>query len=87
MYYYSYMVDEIKSQFDAEFNRIMGRYVKGNLTQETVTRDGKGAVITSVVFDLVFSKIDISKAVDMTTGILNPNVPLIGGYAILPIVK
>jgi hypothetical protein len=87
MYYYSYMVDEIKSQFDGEFNRIMGRYVKGNLSQETVTRDGKGSVITSVVFDLVFSKIDINKAVDMSTGLLIPNVPLIGGYAILPIVK
>jgi hypothetical protein len=87
MYYYSYMVDEIKSQFDAEFNRIMARYVKGNLSQETVTRDGKGSVITSVVFDLVFSKIDINKAVDMSTGLLIPNVPLIAGYAILPIVK
>lgn len=87
MYYYSYMVDEIKSQFNSEFDRIMGRYVKGNLSQETVTRDGKGTVTTYVVFDLVFSKIDINKAVDMSTGLLIPNVPLIGGYAILPIVK
>jgi len=87
MYYYSYMVDEIKTQFDAEFNRIIGRYVKGDLTQQTVTRDGKGTVATSVVFDLVFSKIDIKNAVDMNTGILIPNVPLIAGYAILPIVK
>jgi hypothetical protein len=87
MYYYSYMVDEIKSQFDGEFNRIMARYVKGNLSQKTVTRDGKGTVITSVVFDLVFSKMDINKAVDMSTGLLIPNVPLIAGYAILPIVK
>jgi hypothetical protein len=87
MYYYSYMVNEIKSQFDGEFNRIMGKYILGDLTEKTVTRDGKGTVTTSVVFNLVFSKIDINKAVDMSTGLLIPNVPLIGGYAILPIVK
>jgi hypothetical protein len=87
MYYYSYMVPEIKAKFDEEFRRIMSRYVTGNTSTETVTRDGKGSVTTSVVFDLVFSKIDITKAVDMNTGLLVPNLPMIGGYAILPIVK
>ena len=87
MYYYSYMVEEVRSKFDGEFSRIISKYQAGDLTQETVTRDGKGTVATSIVFDVVFSKIDINNAVDMTTGILVPNVPLIGGYAILPYVK
>jgi hypothetical protein len=88
MYYYSYMVNEIKSQFDGEFNRIMGKYILGDLTEDSVLKDEAGKTVsTTKVFNLVFSKIDINKAVDMTTGILIPNVPLIGGYAIIPYVK
>jgi hypothetical protein len=86
MYYYSYMTAEVKSKFDAEFSRVMARYVNGDLTQKTSISDGKGQV-TSVIYDLVFSKIDVTKAVDPATGILVPNVPFVGGYAIVPITK
>ena len=88
MYYYSYMVDEVRSKFDGEFSRIISKYQAGDLTEDSVLKDEVGKTVsTTKVFNLVFSKIDINNAVDMTTGVLVPNVPLIGGYAIIPYVK
>lgn len=84
MSFYKALNSEIKSRFDAEFNRVLNLINSKVPVTTKIAESRDSDVVRGTVgfekYTIVFSKIDVNKAVDQNTGNLIFPIPFIQGY-------